>query len=61
MKSLKKESNKMFKWYNYMDQQQEKNYGSRRWLILGPFLAEMDIQTPLVPTRKDRRTQFSRK
>jgi hypothetical protein len=51
----------MFKWYNYMDQQQENQYGSRRWLILGPFLTEMDIQTPLVPTRMDRRTLFSRK
>ena len=26
-----------------MDQQKENNYGSRRWLILGPFLTEMDI------------------
>jgi hypothetical protein len=58
---LKKENKKIFEWYNYMDQQQENNYGSRRWLILGPFLTEMDIQTPLVPTRMDRRPQFSRK
>jgi hypothetical protein len=35
----------MFKLYNNMDQQQENNYGSRRWLILGPFLTDMDIQT----------------
>ena len=29
-----------------MDQQQENNYGSRRWMILGPFLTDLDIQTP---------------
>jgi hypothetical protein len=52
---LKKENKKIFEWYNYMDQQQENKYGSRRWLI------KMDIQTPLVPTRMDRRTPFSRK
>jgi hypothetical protein len=58
---LKKENKKTFEWYNFMDQQQENNYESGRWLILGPFLTEMEIQTPLVPTRKDRRTLFSRK
>jgi hypothetical protein len=47
------------KWYNYMDQQQENNYGSRRWLILGPLLTEIDFKTPLVQTRVDRRTIFS--
>jgi hypothetical protein len=44
-----------------MDQKQENHYGSRRWLIPGPFLTEMDIQTPFVPTRMDRKTLFSRK
>jgi hypothetical protein len=57
---LKKENKKISEWYNYMDQQQENNYGSRRWMILGSFQTEVDIQTPLVPTRMDRRTQFSR-
>jgi hypothetical protein len=59
-KELEKKNKKIFEWYNFMDQQQENNYGSGRLLILGPFLTEMDIQAPLVQTM-DRITQFSRK
>jgi hypothetical protein len=40
------------------DFNKENNYGSKRWMIPGPFLFEMDSQSPLVPTRTDRRTQF---
>jgi hypothetical protein len=54
---LEKENKKIFEWYNFKDQQQESNDGSRRWLILGPFLTEMDIGAPLVKTM-DRITQF---